>query len=408
MSVQHNYMRNVNVQSVLRYIRANGECTRREIQSGTGLSWAAVSTITAELLDQQVLEEFASTERVSGRNPNLLCFNLKRNMSIGAEINVEGLTVVLMDIQGQIVDAGEEMLITAEKDTTLNQLTRMIEEILRKNNVRKELLLGIGVSVQGSVDKEGAISLYNHYIKDWRDVPLKELFQDYFSVPVQVIHDPVCIALAEEWEKNYLKADDFVLIRLGYGIGMSYMHDGKLLHGHQGTAGELGHMVVNSDGEQCTCGNQGCLEAYCSIRGIARRVYEAIVPEADWAEAPFRDDDISYMKELLVHAAQKADSGNKIMQRIFDDAGRYLGIGIANLINLLNPRYVILTGGVLDASERLLDQARKHASQNAWHISSFDIIITKESRRRASMGAAMRFINEAFESQDSILLRRRS
>lgn len=85
-----------------------------------------------------------------------------------------------------------------------------------------------------------------------------------------------------------------------------------------------------------------------------------------------------------------------------------MGIGIANLINLLNPRYVILTGGVLDASERLLDQARKHASQNAWHISSFDIIITKESRRRASMGAAMRFINEAFESQDSILLRRRS
>lgn len=158
-------------------------------------------------------------------------------MSIGAEINVEGLTVVLLDIQGQIVDAGEEMLITAEKDTALNQLTRMIEEILRKNNVRKELLLGIGVSVQGSVDKEGAISLYNHYIKDWRDVPLKELFQDYFNVPVQVIHDPVCIALAEEWEKNYLKADDFVLIRLGYGIGMSYMHDGKLLHGHQGTAG---------------------------------------------------------------------------------------------------------------------------------------------------------------------------
>ena len=294
----------------------------------------------------------------------------------------------------------------AEKDSTLNQLTRMIEEILRKNNVRRELRLGIGVSVQGSVDKEGAISLYNHYLKDWKDVPLKALFEDYFGVPVQVIHDPVCIALAAEWDHNYLKSEDFLLIRLGYGIGMSYLHDGKPLLGHQGTAGELGHMVVNADGEQCTCGNQGCLEAYCSIRGIARRVYEATVPEADWAENPFRDDDISYLKELLVRAAQKADGGNKIMQRIFDDAGRYLGVAVANLINILNPRYVVLTGGVLDASERMVAQARHHAAQNAWHISSFDIIITKESRRRASMGAAMRFINEAFESQESVLLRR--
>ena len=399
-------MRNANALSILDYLRTNGMCTRREIQSGTGLSWAAVSTITSELLAQDILVEKEPTERASGRTPTLLDFNSRKNMSIGAEINAEGLTVVLLDIRGNVLDAKEEILEQAEKNATLNQMTRMTEEMLRRNNLQKTQLLGIGVSVQGSVDKQGAVSLYNHYIKDWRDVPLKDLFEDYFGVPVRVMHDPFCIALAEEWEKEYLRNDDFVLIRLGYGIGMSYMHDGRPLQGHEGTAGELGHMVVDADGEICTCGNRGCLEAYCSIRGIARRIYEATVPEAARADKPFYDNDITYLKNLLNRAADMANRGNKIMQKIFDDAGRYMGVGVANLINLLNPRYVILTGEILDASDRMLKQTKEYAKKNAWHISSFDIIVSKESRRRASMGAALHFINEAFESQESILLRR--
>ena len=406
MSVQHNYMRNANALSILEYLRTNGMCTRREIQSGTGLSWAAVSTITSELLAQDILVEKEPTERASGRTPTLLDFNSRKNMSIGAEINAEGLTVVLLDIRGNVLDAKEEILEQAEKNATLNQMTRMTEEMLRRNNLQKTQLLGIGVSVQGSVDKQGAISLYNHYIKGWQDVPLKDLFEDYFGVPVRVMHDPFCIALAEEWEKEYLRNDDFVLIRLGYGIGMSYMHDGRPLQGHEGTAGELGHMVVDVDGEICTCGNQGCLEAYCSIRGIARRIYEATVPEAARVDKPFYDNDITYLKNLLNRAADMANRGNKIMQKIFDDAGRYMGVGVANLINLLNPRYVILTGEILDASDRMLKRTKEYAKKNAWHISSFEIIVSKESRRRASMGAALHFINEAFESQESILLRR--
>ena len=99
MSVQHNYMRNANALSILEYLRTNGMCTRREIQSGTGLSWAAVSTITSELLAQDILVEKEPTERASGRTPTLLDFNSRKNMSIGAEINAEGLTVVLLDIR---------------------------------------------------------------------------------------------------------------------------------------------------------------------------------------------------------------------------------------------------------------------------------------------------------------------
>lgn len=406
MPAQHNLMRNTNALSILHYIRSNGESTRREIQSATGLSWAAVSTISAELIAQDILVEKALEERVSGRNPNLLDFNSRRNLSIGAEINVEGLTVVLLDLRGEVVDAQEELLEEAEKHAVLNQLTRMIEELLRKNRLQRDQLLGIGISVQGSVDKEGAVSLYNHYIKDWSNVPMKALFEEYFDVPVRVMHDPVCIALTEQWEHKYLEKEDFVLIRLAYGIGMCYVHDGRPIHGHEGTAGELGHMVVNSNGEECSCGNHGCLEAYCSIRGIAKRIYEATVPAAERAEHPFVDNNVPYMKALLTKASEMAARGNQIMQQIFDDAGRYLGIGVANLINLLNPKYIVLTGGVLDASDLVVKQAEAYARKNAWHISSCEFVVSRESRRQASMGAALNFINEAFENQESILLRR--
>ena len=406
MPAQHNLMRSTNTMSILNHIRVHGGSTRREIQLATGLSWAAVSTIAADLLAQEILVEKATEERVSGRNPNLLDFNPRRNLSVGAEINMEGLTVVLLDLHSKVIYEQEELLEKPERNAVLNQLTRMIEEVLRINRLERSQLLGIGISVQGSVDKEGAISVYNHYIRDWRDVPMKALFEEYFGIPVCVMHDPVCIALAEQWQHKFLEQEDFVLIRLAYGIGMSYMYKGRPLNGHEGSAGEFGHMVVNCNGEGCSCGNDGCLEAYCSIRGIARRIYEATVSASERADKPFVDDDILFLKELLVNAAQMANSGNLLMRKIFDDAGKYLGIGIANVINLLNSKYVVLTGGVLDASDLLVEQAKAHARKNAWHISTFELIISRESRLRASMGAALKYINDAFDNVESCLLRK--
>ena len=308
MPAQHNLMRTTNTMSILNHIRSCGGSTRREIQLATGLSWAAVSTIVTELLAQEILMEKTTEERVSGRNPNQLFFNPRKNLSVGAEINIEGLTVVLLDLRGNVIDAQKELLEQAERNSVLNQLTRMIEELLRANRLERNQLLGLGISVQGSVDREGSVSLYNHYIRDWKDVPLKELYEDYFGIPVCVMHDPVCIALAEQQRKKYLEQEDFVLIRLAYGIGMSYMYKGRPIQGHEGAAGELGHMIVNSAADCYPDSDEGCLESYCSIRGIARRIYNATVPPAQRKEKPFEDDNIMFMKELLINAAKKANA----------------------------------------------------------------------------------------------------
>ncbi len=397
MSVQHNFMRNANTRSILNYIRVHGAATRREIQAATGLSWGAVSTIIAELLAQDQLIETRLTTRVSGRVPSVLDFNLSKNLSIGAEINIEGITIVLVDVRNNILSTKEELLELAEKDAVIRQLKRMLEELLQENHLSKSHLMGIGIAMQGLVDRKGSISRYNHYIKNWHNVPLKSILEEYFGLPVCVIHDPICVALAQERENPQLLEQDFVLIRLAYGIGMCYMHEGKPVMGFEGIAGELGHMVIDIHGKSCSCGNRGCLESYCSIRGIARSLFDLHDRTCDTPLSPYSDSDVAYLNQLVAHGIHLARQGDVDVLRIFDEVGIYLGQGIVNVIHLLNPRYIVLTGAVMEASEFFMHQVESYIRQHTCYASQVKILTAHGSRNSASLGAALKFINEAFE-----------
>ena len=397
MSVQHNFMRNANTRSILNYIRLYGAATRRQIQAATGLSWGAVSTITADLLAQEQLIETKLTTPVSGRVPSVLDFNPAKNLSIGVEINIEGITIVLVDVRNHILCAKEELLDEAEKDAVIRQLKRMLEQLLQENNLSKGHLMGIGIAIQGLVDRKGSISRYNHYIKNWSNVPLKSILEEYFNLPVCVIHDPICVALAQEGENPQLREQDFVLIRLAYGIGMCYMHEGKPILGFEGIAGELGHMIVDIHGKPCSCGNNGCLESYCSIRGISHRLYEIFSARGTSDLPPYSDSDVTYLNRLMSEGITLANQGDMEIRQVFEEAGTYLGLGIVNIIHLLNPRYIVLTGAVMDASEFFLNKVESSIRNDTCYDSQVEILTTRGSRRSASLGAALKFINEAFE-----------
>lgn len=397
MSVQHSFMRNANTRLILNHIRIYGASTRREIQAATGLSWGAVSTITAELLAQDQLIETKQATPASGRVPSILDFNPSKNLSIGVEINIEGITVVLVDVRNNILCTKEEMLDVAEKEAVIHQLKRMLLNLLTENNLNSSHLLGIGIAIQGLVDRSGSISRYNHYINNWSNVPLKSILEEYFNLPVSVIHDPICVALAQEQQDPRLRDQDFILIRLAYGIGMCYMHEGKPILGFEGIAGELGHLVVDIHGRPCSCGNQGCLEAYCSIRGIARELCALLKDRPEYDLHPYSDSDIAQINRIMALGIQLAQEADPNVLRIFAEAGTYLGYGIVNLIHLLNPRYIVLTGAVMEASNFFLNQVEDCIRNSTCYDSQAEILSVKGSRRSASCGAALKFINEVFE-----------
>lgn len=406
LPAKHEQMRNANMLSVLDYIRQHGESTRRDIQSATGLSWAAVSTISTDLISKNILEESLPRDRLAGRNPSYLDFSPMKNLTIGMELNAEGLTVLLLDLRCAVIDSRVETLRSLERDDVLAQMLGTVDAILTANRLNSRELLGIGIAVQGSVDRSGAVSLYNSFFRNWVNVPLKQICEERFGVEVCIMHDPVCIVLAERW-RRMLNTEDFALLRLSFGIGMGYIANGAPIHGSNGAAGELGHMILNPNGPLCSCGNRGCMESYCSIRGLTHRILDAAaqgkltLPDSlpDGGESS-----VEYMKQLVSWAADSAQAGNDLLLTLFREAGEYLGLGIANIVSLFNPSKVILTGDLLQYQELFLPQTQQTARQAAWKSSEFEILVSREGRLQASVGAALYFINTAFESQASRLL----
>ena len=407
MPVKHEQMRGTNALLVLNHIRQNGASTRRSIQMATGLSWAAVSTISADLISKMVLRELPFSGKFAGRNPFSLDFVPMQNLTLGVEINAAGLTVQLLDLRCAVIDKCTEPLKSLDRDRVIEQMIHAVEELINRHGLDAQSLLGIGIATQGSVDREGSVSLFNSFFNGWRNVPLKEICEERFGIPVHVMHDPVCIALAEQWNRRLTEKDDFAMIRLSYGIGMSYIVQGDPITGSDGIAGELGHMILNSNGPRCSCGNRGCMESYCSLRGLTHRILEAY--QATHTDLPeeFRqmnDRDIQFMSNMVNWGAEEARRGNAVLVKIFDDAAYYLGVGVANIVSLFNPKYVILTGEMLAFQDLILEKATQTANQMAWSLSKFQIIISNEDRCRASTGAALYFINNAFNSLDSKLL----
>ena len=403
---KHEQMRNANTLSVLDYIRLHGESTRRDIQAATGLSWAAVSTISTDLIAKNVLEEIVSHGRLAGRNPAYLDFSPMKNLTIGMELNAEGLTVLLLDLRCEIIDSCVETIRSQERDDVLAQMLDAVDRILKANHLKSSELLGIGIAVQGSVDRDGSTSLYNSFFRNWSNVPVKRICEERFGEEVRIMHDPVCIVLAEQWRRK-LSNEDFALIRLSFGIGMGYIADGTPILGRSGAAGELGHMVLNPNGPLCSCGNRGCMESYCSIRGLTHRILDAakdgalVLPDT---LIPGEEIGVDFMKRLVAWAAEGAVAGNALLRGLFREAGEYLGLGIANIVSLFNPAKIILTGELLQYQDLFLAEARRAARDSAWKLSEFEILILEEGRLQASVGAALHFINNAFESQASRLL----
>ncbi len=403
MPARHEFMRNTNALSVLDYIRKTDRCTRRSIEHGTGLSWAAVSNIISDLIERNILCEIPPKVTVAGKNPNYLDFVPNKNLTLGIDLNVEGVTVLLLNLRSQVLASETHSIENLERDQVIDQLISIINDFMKTNAFTADVLLGIGIAIQGSVDKGGSVSLYNSFFKNWRNVPLKQIVEEYFHVPVHIIHDPICIALAEQWTRKLSKDDDFILIRLSYGIGMSCILGGEPVFGHEGTAGELGHMVLNNNGPLCSCHNRGCLECYCSIRGMYQRI---LIQKSGASEEELINvvPSVDIMNQVVEDSYNLALAGDVNSLSLFLDAGYYLGIGVANLINLFNPKYVILTGEMLNYRELFLSVVEDCTANHAWPFSRYTMLIANEGRTQAALGAALYYINGAFESSESPLL----
>jgi glucokinase len=249
-------------------------------------------------------------------------------------------------------------------DRIIGLLEGVIADTIKETGASRKDFIGIGAGAPGPLDREKGIVVVAPNL-GWRDFPLSARIHSRLGLPVTLDNDANCATLGEFWLGAARGGRNVVGITIGTGIGGGLIINGELYHGASDVAGEIGHTTIDVNGRHCKCGNYGCLEAYASGPAIATRAREALVREDTASMLPSMVDGVleRITAETVYDAAKKGDG---LANEIVRDTARYLGAGIATLLNTFNPDTVVIAGGVIRAGDALLTPLRTEVRRRAF------------------------------------------
>ena len=330
-----------NSRLVLKTIFSGGELSRADVARMTGLTRPTVSSIVAELIDGNLVQETGTGPSAGGKRPTLLAINDSGWKLVAVDLSGDEFRAARLNLRGDIEARATRPSAGLDAEAVLDSVYDLVTAILPDNDA----FLGIAVATPGLVDPHNGIILRAVNL-GWVNLPLRDLLEVRFGRPVYVANDSHMAALAEYTYGESTGSDNLIVIRVGRGIGAGIILNGSPFYGDGFGAGEIGHVVVKTGGDLCTCGNRGCLETISSVRAMLRRAASADrtqsvlagMPSPEWS--PFRD-------AVAAHDPVAVD--------IAVDAGRYLGAAAANLVGALNIQHIAIAGRVSELDDILLD-----------------------------------------------------
>jgi glucokinase-like ROK family protein len=360
-------VRQVNRTAVLQLVREHGPLSRVALARLARLTTATAFSIVQELLELGLVRQSGVGASVGGRKPMLFEFNPGAFVALGVDLRSDRLIAVAADLAAHplanIVHPYQGKIDGLQAAHLIAEAAR---SVMSRSEVTAAKTVGLGVSVPALIDAEGSLVVRAVNL-GWEDVPLRSLLQEQLDVPVHVIDRSAALALAETHWGAGRAVRNLVCINVGTGVGSGIVVDGHLYRGVDGAAGEIGHTTVDHDGPQCRCGNYGCLERLVASPAIVERAVKGLKQSAvssmrDRVEGRLEDVTL----QVVVEAAR---AGDDFARHILAETGRYLGIGIANMVNLLNPELVIVGGGVTEAAgELILEPARQAVNLRALDV----------------------------------------
>lgn len=240
---------------------------------------------------------------------------------------------------------------------------KVIAETIAETGCARSDFLGVGIGSPGPLDREQGIVIVTPNL-GWTDFPLRDKVAGPLGMPGALDNDANCATLGEWWIGAARGARQVVGLTIGTGIGGGLILNGALYHGASDAAGELGHITIDSTGRKCGCGNYGCLEAYASGPAIAQRAREALHGGEASIMPSLVDGDLSKITAATVFAA--SHQGDELAGHVVRDTAKFLGIGVANFLNIFNPEVVVIAGGVTQAGEALFEPLRAEVKRRAF------------------------------------------
>jgi predicted NBD/HSP70 family sugar kinase len=334
--------RALNRRLVLNQLRRNGPMSRSAITAASGLSPAGVTFVTADLINEGLLVEGKATPGTGGRRPVPLDIDYASRLSIGLKIMVGKILGVITDLSTRVLAEIDVPLPNHSPKTVIKAAAKATERLLAEAGVSRRRLIGIGFAVSGQVDAEAGLCRQVQRF-GWRNVPAAAMLADIVSVPVWVDNDANAFAVSQHLFGHGRGLQSIAAVAVGYGIGAGLVLQGGLYRGASGAAGEFGHNF-EQHGRRCECGRDGCLETWCSNRGLLET---------------WRELDPSAAGKTAEQLASAAEGGDPIARKILREAGVRLGRQIAGLVNLFDPEMIVFGGEGVRFGRHLFDPLRK-------------------------------------------------
>ncbi len=307
------------------------------------------------------------------------------SIKVAVGIDIGGTNTVwgLVDNQGKVLHKGNWPTRNhAAAKGFVQAAAKTIQDLLQANPHYQ--LIGIGIGAPNGNYFNGTIENAPNLI--WKGIiPLQAMFQQYFEAPIFVTNDANAAAIGEQQFGVAQGQKDFIMVTLGTGVGSGFVVNGELVYGHDGFAGELGHVIIEPNGRLCGCGRKGCLETYASATGIVRTAVERL---ANYDRNTLLRGESEISAKSIAYCAEQGDA---LALEIFDYTAQQLGLGLANAVAFSSPALIVLFGGLANAGHLILTPTQRYMEENLLHLFRNKVILalsTAPENDAAILGAA--------------------
>ncbi|GAB4114928.1 MAG: xylose repressor [Candidatus Caldatribacteriota bacterium] len=375
-----------------------GPLSRTRIAELTDLNLSTVSNIVSDLISKELIHETGEGKSKGGRRPILLEFNSNEKSVLGIKVGLDGIVIGLLNLKSEVLD--KEFIpcpIKQEEKRILEVLSKSIQELLKKNKIKLEEIVGCGIGISGLVNQKEGYLVFSPILQ-WKKVRFREILEEKFKFPVFIDKDVNTLALAEKRFGAGKNINHFICITIGKGVGAGVVINGEIYYGSYGGAGDFGHIIIEKDGPRCYCGKKGCLEIFSSDQFVISRMKEFLVKKDSQEIRNF----FTAKKDLTLLSVQDilelATKGEAISQGIFRELGENLSWGIMNLISLFDPELILIGGDGAKAGELILHPIRKKIKDYFPFKPELKILPTQTGEDGWITGAAELVLQEVFKT----------
>ncbi len=379
-------IREINLSIVLNALREQGAMSRAALAAYTGLTKVTLSALAQKLIARNMVIERGVGKSGLGRPGILLELNPRAGAMLAVEIGVDFVSILLTDFCAQTLWRHQQQIRPGSSKTKiLDCVSDNLKQAIRIAKKQDMEILGCTIGMPGLVDVAAGTLLYAPNLK-WKNVPVRDLLREKFSFPIYVDNEASVGAFGETFFGVARGKPNMVYVYAAVGIGGGLVMNGQIVPGATGFAGEIGHVTIEPNGPLCNCGNHGCWETLASQTAVVRRVEQAIAAgEPSTLSKYISSKTHALTVPTIVNAA---DHGDEVAKRALIETGIYFGIGIANLINTLNPEIVVV-GGILSlAKDYLMPVIEQTISERAlpWSRNATQVVIAANGADHCLVG----------------------